>query len=573
MAFDVKTVSLSLSDIPRIFNIDSTSELCARDIIAYVRGNFEPNPWVRVILDVKGKVHPVALEELATFEIYWKGFNDKDLVDNMGISIHSYCVIKAGQLSDSDDSTDCGLTDLLSEYRQKYNIMSFDVLVSGSATNERDVRVLHKLKEYSFAVGRDDIVFPVFIVRQNQLRENGLDISPYAKEIDLRRVRNTLDYTYLEGVLKELSTKIVSGSTEIQDLRSYRTKDVKLLTTYFVLKYGLPPLYIFSFLEEYRRFEFFYPRTKLSLYERVRFLSGLPQLIGYIGDNIYFSCLAKVIRKIFPSPHYVFDLESRSLVSDTSQFALTSAGLKLLDFRSMFSDSKSVVPLKGSMSPVPVQNDAATDKALVDMFDMLSALVTEEEIYISIKNSLLAVRDGRRYLLYCPEECGLQVVFFSELFNTYETILSEEHFKDIIDAQIVRALSQRERAAGLVNDEAGNKALVLAWQKIDPRLAIKPAIPLETNLYMQMLPVDQNGLSYYDTRLRCHLNILPIVTTIGSSLRDVSPLFDEISLNNLRRDPQARAAINCFGTLSEYNPQNPVLPITYYAFRQRGLLL
>ena len=572
MASNCKTMPIDVASVPRIFNVERSGEICARDIVAVVRGSFEPNPWTPVVLEIKGKGAPVAVGELAESAIYWKGVNDTSVGSTVGISVHSYFVVDSTSLD--PDAEDCGINVLSEEFRSRYEVQSFDILVTGDKANDVTTATLLKLKDYLLSAEREDIIFPAFIVERNKLRADGYDISPIAAELGQARQRNALDYTVLDSILARMSKDIIPGSTVIQDIRGLRTKDVKVLTMYYTLKYNLPPAYVPSFIAEYIQFPFVYPRTQLSLYERISFLHRLPLILGYIGNNQSFNCLAKVQRKIYPAPHYIFDLESHTVLPESEMFALDTPGCHFADYRSMFPGSKFPIMFgpntdNKSIAQVSLGQDNEADRRLVDLFYELEQLVTDEQVFLSIKNSVLVERNGRRYILYCPEECGLHVVLLSEFFYFYEHIITEGEFGHIIDAQIERALLQRDHAP---NPAAGNTALITTWKKIDPSLAIHPAIPLEVSLNMFLLPAHRNGLSFYDSLLRCHQDVLPIITSHDSPLRDVSKLFEEVPMKSLREDPQARYAISSFGTLTAYSAQDPQLPLTYKAFKQGGLL-
>lgn len=66
----VKTVKLASLNFPKLFNMERSSELCAKDVIAYIRKDVEPNPWVPVIIDTKLK--PIAVQELEECLIFGK---------------------------------------------------------------------------------------------------------------------------------------------------------------------------------------------------------------------------------------------------------------------------------------------------------------------------------------------------------------------------------------------------------------------------------------------------------------------------------------------------------------------
>lgn len=573
MATTVKTISLNISDIPRHFNMEYNAELCARDVIAYIRGTIEPDPWVPVVIRCKGK--PVAINELEEAAIYWEGVNESRIDTTRSLGVQAYQVVRVSDLDVSLE--DCGLDAIVSNYRSAHNLSDCDVLIDGNDDGDGpNSQIFTKLRAYVSSTEREDIIFPSFIVRQNKLMEGGLDISVYASDIELKRSRNSLDAAYLQKTLDELNSKIDPSRTVIQDLKEYRSRDVKLLSTYLTLKYHLPPIYVASFISEYKRFQFFYPFDQLSLYERMVFILRLPMAVGYLSIHNSFQCLAKVAIRKYPKPHYVFRLgRVPELMPDPTEFEIQVGDprYKLFDYRSQFKGSLHPFPASGNTDKTAMAiggtDDAMTDKKLVDLFSGLASMVHDEEIYPTIKNTVIVERNQERFLLYCPEEGAVQLQLTSELFGQALELLPESRFGQMIDAQIAFALLQKARAT---NAAQGTKALVARWKQFDPKLALFPAVSLEISLFSKLLPVHQNGLSYYDTRLRCYQNVLPIVTSLDSPARDISPLFDSIPLSTLRKDSQGGYAVNSFGTLANYSAHNPELPITFRSFRGWRLL-
>lgn len=509
---------------------------------------------------------------------FWKGVNSDLAKTTVGVGMHTYCIVDFSDLKPEEE--DCGINSYLSDFKSRYNIQSFDVLIRSVETD--NIAVIMKLRKYIVSREREDVIFPSFIVRQNKKLPDGIDISVYAREVETQRQRNSLDAGFMDDMLERLDKVIIPERTVIQDLMESRTRDVKLLSLYLAMKYGLPPIYLTSFLSEYTQYQFFYPLEKLSLYERIMFLYRMPKVVGYLGINQSFNCYATVTKKLYPSPHYVFDLSTKTLLSDKDveegNFIIDTGGFVFADYRTMFPLSR--VPINyGTSQGLSAGSDVdrQADKKLVDLFSALSELVTDEPVYLSVKNTLLADRQGKKYLFYCPEECGVQVTLMSEQFGAYEMVISECNFKQILDAQIERAILCKDRADASVSKSTGttaegSNALVASWRQLDKSVALQPALPLEVSLYMHMLPVHQNGLSYYDRCLRCHTDILPIITSTDSTLSVVSPLFSELALSDLRKDMESRYAINCFGTIADYREQNTILPITLQAFRQRRLL-
>ena len=574
MDSETKTIKFVLEDVPKLFNMDHTGNICARDIIAYARAIVK-DPWTKVILDYDKS--PVEIGELEEAGIFWKGNNEDRLVQSFGVGVRSYCIVNASELNDTDE--DCGLNKVISEFKQAYDIYKFVILVVGINDSDRggtEYNRLVKLHSYIVNSGHEDVIFPNFLVRQNKLFEDGLDISVYTEKIEKQRQRNSLDAEYLTGILNEISQKI-KRTTAIQDLKEFRTPDVKILSTYLALKYNLPPVYVFSFLTEYQKYTFYFPFTKLSLYERFVFIRGLPPLVGYIGKNQDLTCIADVLNKVFPNPHYVFDIDNHKLVEDVDSFKISAmrGPFPFADYRRMFPESQDALVLgRTSMQSKTAmvaanQSDDLANRRLVDMFTEFTSLVENEPIYLSIKNTILLTLNGKRYMLYCPEEGVVTLKLKSEYFNSHVMNIPESEFFRLIDAQITRALLTKARAKTMAE---GSTALVELWYKIDTRYSMRPAIPLEVSLYMNILPLVQNGLSYYDRLLRCHKDVLPIITSLDATYESISPLFKEIPLENLRRDPQARYAITAFGTLADEHINDPKLPVTYNAFRDRRLL-
>lgn len=564
---DVRYVDLPTLKIPRIFNHEHENMLCARDVIAYVRTNVSRDPWVPVVIRTNAK--PVALGDLKNANIFWENVNSDEVGNSLGIGTVAHCVVTCSQLTDEED---CGINTLLSEFHAEFDVQYVEVLVVGENDDGGPNTVaLSRLRTYILEHGREDIVLPSFLARQNKLLTNGFDISDCAMQIDLQRQRNQLNATLLGNVLEGLKKNVIPGETMIQDLREMRTQDVKLLSTYLILEYHLPPVYISSFISEYVKFSFVYPRTKLSLYERILFLYRLPGLVGYIGKNQQFRCYAQVVKKLYPKPYYVFDLESRKIVEDESFYSLASGSYKFVDYRSMFYGSPTYFESTegGLVKQIPgAPSDIETNLNLVQTFASLEELVQEEKIFLSVKNTLLATRDGHRYLLYCPEECGMDLILASEDIGHLRIVLNEGEFNQLIDAQLLRAILKRDRAPTVT---VGNQELATTWQEYDPSKALKSAIPLNVVLYMDMLPVFENGLSFYDRGLRCLQDVLPINTSLDSELYDVNYLMDKIPLSDLRRDSQAGGAVSCFGTLFARNEQRE-LPVTYNLFKHKELL-
>ncbi len=578
MANKVETVKLP-SNLPKRFNVES-DELCAKDIVAYVRGQVVPDIWTPVVLD--SMLRPLAVNELEESGIFWKGLNEDKASSMVGVSVHSYCVVDVKSLDSS--LPDCGLMAILHDFWTSNNIARCDVLIVGDNDGSSGPvnTLLRKLKDYVLTNNVEGVFFPGFVIKQNKLLPYGLDISEYAQKIEWYRGRNSLDSKVLSEILQAVDGEIDPERTVIQDLREMRTTDVKMLTTYFVMKHGLPPAYVTTFISEYVKFQFLYPFRKLSLYERMAFIHSVPRLVGYIGNTISFYCLAQVHKRVYPHPHYVFDMQTNRLVENVEDFYIDVAdkSVKFYDFRRWFIESRDyfssdsgVRKPTGEIDVVrdkrAPSRDEEVDRKISSMFAEYSKLVTDEQVYLSVKNTVIMERDKKRYLLYCPEEGAIMVMLMSEYTGMFPLVIPETEFCKLIDAQMCSALLNRDRAS---TASAGREEMVVRWRKADPSKAIKPAVPLEVTLYGTLLDTYQNGFSYFDRCLRCQPDVLPIVTSHDSPSRDVNPIFDYFDFADLRRDPQAGSVINCFGTISNFSKRRPELPITFQVFNHRGLL-
>ena len=570
MSDNIKTIEVSMSDVPRYFNVGNSAGISTKDVIAYIRKLIR-DPWVPVVISTKSK--PVSIEDLEKVAIYWEGIND-DLADKRLGIMESYCVIDVSELNNSEE--DGGVQSIVNDFKNQYAVNDVKVLIVGDDdTQKNNLNIFKSIRDYIYSNTVLDVSFPSFVSKSNMLLPNGFDISPCAEKIAMSRHRNNLDSAMLDTILKDLQSQVVKGYTAIQDLKEFRTDDVKLLTTYLILKYDLPPVYVSSFIAEYIGYAFIFRREKLSLYEKINFVKRIPPIIGYIGKNRSFNCLAKVVDKLYPKPYYVFDISNGTLVEDISEFDIKNNNLSFTDWRTLFSGSRDYFSSKPDyttgkevIESTGLQNDMAVNNKLVDMFSELSKLV-DEEIYISVKNSLLVTKDGVRYLMYCPEECGVDVILTSEYVGQFRYLITEEEFNHIIDAQLEAALLSKDRAA---NSSEATEALVAKWTSIDTRVMLQPAVPFEVILYNELLPITKNGLSFYDRCLRSFTNILPIVSSTDSSVKDINPLFDEVKLASLRKDNQARYAISCCGTIIPTIGDLPILPVTFKAFSGRRLL-
>lgn len=575
-----KILKVNQSDFKKLFGADGAYS--ALDFVTFVRSKIK-DPWEPVVLDAD--FEPPTVEALEPFLIFWKGYNETKIDHSIGISVKAYCVL--GYEDIKWDSSDFGLDETLNQFQLSYNVQNVIALiaveddsvqrslfsVSGSIadvdnTTERISNLL-SLRDYAIERGIENIIFPNHITRRGKLLKNGVDISEYATQIELRRQRNSLDHKYLAQVIEEIQGRI-TDKTVIQDLSEHRTRDLKVLSTYLALKYKVPPIYVGSFISEYLEYEFVYPSERLSFLERLTFLSKMPKSIGYITGQENYCYPAVVMNKIWSHPSYVFDLDKKEVIPESEyyKFQIGTPGLKFIDFRTMFPGSKKFYEDDNAAIAISGKDDASVDDSLAQLFAYFGNLVTDEDIYPSVKNCVLVLSEGRKYILYCPEELGLDIILMSEYFGRHRMVLTESKFKYLIDVQLVKALLYRERAESIREGTAG---LALSWRQFSDKVALEPAIPYDITLHNQILSPLYNGLSYYDKFLRSATNILPVITSLDSSLRRISPLFKYLNIRSLRKDPQAMKAISCFGTLRDLSEKHSI-PITYLGLQGKEFL-
>ena len=557
-------LSIKESDIKMLFG--TGSQYSIYDIVAVARARI-PNPWEPVIFVCD--FAPISADELEHFSIFWKGYNDSKAQTALGITKKSYCVVTEKSLDWS--ASDFGLPAFIQKFKESYNVSNVTTLVAIPLKSDKETvggyeENMSRLRRYVFDTKIDNVIFPTYAVLQHKLLKNGIDLSVYAENIFERKCRNSLTYNYLDTVIKDIESRI-RPDTVLQDIKEMRTFYVKLLSTYLALKYNVPPIYIGSFIDEYLEFEFIYSFKRLSLIERLMFVQRLPGVFGYVSPHNDFRCLAALKSRIWPHPAYVFDISENSIVPESEyvNFQLGVPGLKLVDYRTLFPGSKHFFETDNKSLVQQGADDASIDFKLSALFTAFADAVTEQDIFPTVKNTVMVIRDKKKYILYCPEELGIEAVLMSEVFGSYPLVIPESKFKYLIDAQLVKALLYRERAESV---REGVDGLALTWRQFSDKVAMKPAIPFEVTLYSLSMEPQSINLSYYDKLLRCMTDVYPIITSCESELCERSPLFDMLSPKSLRQDSQFSKAVSCFGTLRSLSSKS-IIPVTFAAFKGR----
>lgn len=579
---NLEVLKVSTKDIPIVFNDKSKGGLSTEDVVAFVRAKFR-NPWDRVVLELDAT--PVSPKELESANIFVKSVNDD--AANRIASIDSERLYLPVNIADIelDEEGNYNIDEIINNFKNEFDVSCQVIcLIVASESDKSEIEKTAALRDWSENSEHFDLRFPWFLMKNVSLLPNGVDIGVYAEKISQLRTRSTLSYKNLRAILDDIDSKIDPSISVIQDLRGKRTPDVKMLTTYLLLSKNIPPLYVSSFLSEYIDYSFNYPIGQLSLFERLMFVRRLPEGIGYIGINPKLHCIGRLQGRIYPNIQCVFDVRNRSKVTDEAlisalETTYKAGTLPLIDYRSMFQNSQEHFALQaelGTKSLAVGDNDSdfQVDCNIVDMFTELSEQITEEdveggEIFMSVKNTVMCKFDGNVYIIYCPEECGIYLGLVSDYFPPFVLPVPESQFNRLIDLQLEMAIVKKEQQA---RPEAGAIALSDVWRNRRLDIALRPAIPYEVTLCTKLLPTISNGLSYYDSRLRCHKNVLPISTAMDATIGEVNPMFKELSLKTIRRDLSSKYSINCFGTVSYETVGTSDVKLTYRSFKGKGLL-
>ncbi len=620
---NVTILDVEESDIPRFFLDRDKKRLC-ENIIAMVRHNKElENPRLPVVLKAVG-FEPVFEKALASYNIYWlvPGFKPKpDAEVKTTISINWLgAVVTEAMLplyeEDLDGSKeDLGIMRKINDFKMNYEVEDVVVLLCGSDST---------LIEKAWTLFRDDpelslirAFAPEKVIRKTSVVSGGLDIGVYAQRMFEYRDSDVYDIHLLRSVLKDIDTEITqNGKHVLQIISSDGLKaEQKLLMLYCVLKYRLPPPLIHTFKNDYVNNSLIYPLGKLSLYERIMWLRDLPQIVGYIGEHMHYTCTCLVDAKIYPGIHNMYAVRidpttgafkasrmSEIGVADGPVKAFISKGLEpwlfkgtLLDYKMLFKGTGNPITSEPQTAGLVISggdamaHDYNMDNALIDLFtqiDEMSVQDTGEHLYLSIKNTVLSKYTKDCFILmYCPEASAVHCQMTSEYIGVVRKTLDEDKFPCFIDSGLELAIEQGEKAARqeeILRSAQTTTALTVTspYQSFSGALAstvqtLRPAIDLEVALAMNLLSPFKSGLGYYDMSLRCMKNIVPIVTTPDSPLYDDPELLKHLSLTNIRKSNKKISkdtTINSFGTLAASGDENPGIPVTIEAFKGCKLL-
>lgn len=552
---EIVNCTLNRNDLPYYFGDKSTPDL--RDIILCIREKY-PNPHQRVLVQTD---MTLPVKDLLEQLIYIRGVNDEKIKEFRGLGATVFLPVRITDKSMEDP--DFFIYDRITEFIQVYGVTSFEILVYGD--NQEQLAKVWEWVQTSADI-HYKVIFPPIITKQLKLFENGIDIAPYAKRMKQAEHRNTLTTEFLRGLMDELREKVRSGKTAIQNFEETRSLFSKWLTMCLIQEFDLSPVYLSSYINEYVDLQVAYPFEKLSMFERLNFVSSLPADVGYIGKNQEFRCLFHIIKKIYPYPTVAFDLATGEVITaGLDQFDMQE--LQISDYRVRFTGSRNYFSINEGGIVAADNSDRATDQKLGQVFIRMMKAANIEDDCMTVRNTIMAKFHGKSYILYYNEPLGLVGSLQSEYFGGHAMVVQEEEFRNLIDAKIILALRRKESARDIVT---GNSQ----FTEIMVRAAntFKPAIPIFVLMCCTLATQYGSELSYYDKRLRCDRCIVPIITHADSKLKSGNTILDYITLENLAADPIASGTISCFGTIMSNTGAATTLPVSIEAFRGCKLL-
>lgn len=541
MELPMVTMVLKRKDLQLYYSDASSGLIDYRDLVVAVRSKF-PNPWQRVLVEAD---FPLASSELERSLIFTKSTAEEVLNNFLqGIDNNCYQVIQL--TNEMSTLPGCGIQEAVTTFSAEYDISLFDVLIVSD--NNDLLRLAWDFTQNSVLGQR--FSYPLKFTATLKLFTNGLDISVYAKKLDTRKRQNNLDSIFLRSVFDEVCAEVDAGKTAIQDLEDTRSFPAKWLTMAVTQIKDLPPVYLDSYIAEYVNMRIAYPLEKLSFTERFSFVNNIGKSVGYIGTNLDFRAIFAVVKRIYPNPAVAFNMATGEIFTEElDKFSL--ARVRPQDYRGFFPNSKSTFITRSSLSGSETSlvkaeaADEAVDQKLAGIFYAMTKKANLPDLYMSIRNTAPVIVDGQRYIVYYPEPFGLGGFLVSEIFGQQPWVIDEFSFHRLIDTKVVLAIQHRESQASRVDGQkVFNAIMVKAARDLIP--AIDPFVYMCSVLCGHLA----KDLSYYDQRLRCDTNILPIITHTDAKEHESKSIVDYLSLQNIRDDPLSQNAISAFGTLN-----------------------
>lgn len=530
-----------------------------KDIIIHVRKEY-PNPRQRVIVSCDV---PLPVKDLEEVFIYVSGINEQQANSIRGLGYFCYCPVEITK--DTMQQEGYGIQQYVDDFCSVNNINNCELLVYGDDSDD-----ILEVWNYIQTVGTigHTILFPQDVVHKLKLLPNGIDLSPFAKEMSQARDRNALSVTFINNILARVGNEVAKGKTALQDFEDTRSIYAKWLTLALTQRHNLVPVYLGSYINEYVDMEAAYPLSKLSMYERFKFVERLPGKVGYIGKYRGFSCIFAIAKKIYPMPAVAFDIGSQAVITSGLE-DFTYETLKIADWREWFKGSPTYYVEKQNRSSTALMSgmsDREVDERLRTIFLQMTEAV-DGSVFMSVRNSVLASHNGKVYVLYYDQPLGIAGAMISEHFGTEPMVLSEEHFSQLIDVRVIVAKNKSEEQS----TASGKMSEFTQLMTILPQ-TFTTAIPLDVLMNSVLVGQGADELSYYDRRLRCDKNVLPIITHADSEMHQQHSIFDYLNVLDVGADPVAGPVISSFGSINSDSGYLDKIPVSIESFRGWKLL-
>ena len=586
-------VHMRLENVRRWWS--SGSAIVSNDVIIAVRAKYH-NPHQRVVLDTD---MPLAWNELKGQFIFQ---TDEE---SEGIAAFASDLAVAVEVKDNDYTE---LADKIVRDKAYYELSSFRILLFGE--NKEMVR-----DAWEYLCSRSDISERIYVEPEANklcsLKKNGIDIAKFCNALGHKADIRALTPEAGKAILAPLweATDPARGENRVIELQSPgSTRDIffKWVTVMGVYEHGLPPHYEASFAMDHLDTGVGYPVSKLSLYERVKFLRDMPEWVGYLDKNALFDCLGQVSLKICPTPKFVYKMDgSVAMKAKKYEQSTVHPGMltipegefnlllcDMLDYKQLFTDkyfaesSGLYTPDDPEMAGLPFEENV--DANLMKIFENFMETFGIDDTLVTVYNTVLVYRDDGYWLAYMDEPLGIVLGLCSAMFGRYEHTMFESDFWRLIDRRFVTAIAVEEW--NKFDDGVGfGDGNMLGDGKTTYRELIAssyqslvPPIPPSELMYMTVAPAQCGSLPYYDRMLRCTARLTPVTTHPDSQLSNAPNLANKISITSILRDPMARKYITSFGCrnierlardLKEgVSPSLDYLPVTIDSFKGVDLL-
>lgn len=562
MGIDIKTITLKSSSVKRYYSMQNDHTLDMTDIIIAVR-EVSPNPRVPVEVDTDLRLPG---EELTSSGIFVKGSYKPESLNAYGVDSNITMPIK---ITEEDLKVEgFNLSHKVSMIKSEFGISKFKICLYSD--NLDNLRQIWEYIPENTELSSMDIRFPKNITLALHLAKDGIDIAPYVAELDYLIATGSLSGKHLLAVKNKIKAEVDGGKRTIQYLSTVRTQTAKWLTLVLTQECSVSPVHITSYVTDYLDLEAGYPINKLSMAERVRYVSKLPKTVGYIGKTPDLLCQFEITAPVLPDPTLVFDMNAGKLVDvDKEKFSISKIAIK--DLRAIFPESAKnwFRDNAGSSKSLATSasGDYEVDCKLSAMFVEMARQSPLRNNYITLHNTLLAQVDNKPYLIHYSEPFGLIGNLVSEFFGAQPFVVKETEFKHLIDSKFAASFQQVHGLVASATKTTSRDSYNKLMEKLPQTLAAP--VPVSMQMCMDLVSYDVNDMSYYDTYLRRAKSLFPVVYHEDVEESKTDTVFDYISLESILADPVG-SSITSFGTLQ--NESSSTIPVSIDSFKGVRLL-